>query len=181
MNGWQKYQGVEHELVKKEAMLLLYRDGSFGQKETSTSEGIIEDWNSVFKETWKTGAEVLKSGDPFEALITLAGKQTIGFSLSKFNYSQLAGLMGLVVTTFAPQVVKSLYSVLVIHFVSQITVPLLLKKITEDLKSLNHSMNIVRTSPHFMATQYYCSALQKCQNDLCQEVTKNKEKCLAKC
>lgn len=34
-------------------------------------------------------------------------------------------------------------------------------------------MNIVRTSPHYMATQYYCSALQKCQNDLCQEVIKS--------
>ena len=107
MNGWQKYQGVEHELIKKEAMLLLYRDGSFGPKGVSANEGVIEDWNGVFKETWKTGAEVLKSGDPFEALITLAGKQTVGFSLSKFNYSQLAGLMGLVVTTFAPQVIFS--------------------------------------------------------------------------
>lgn len=154
MNGWQKYQGIEQEFIKKEALLLLSRDGSFGPHRGSASEGQIEDWSGVFKETWKTGAEILKSGDPFEVLITVAGKQSIGYSLSKFNYSQLAGLMGLVVTTFAPQ----------------ISVPLLLKKITEDLKSLNQSMNIVRTSPHYMATQYYCSALQKCQNDLCHEV-----------
>ena len=104
MNGWQKYQGVEHEFIKKEAMLLLHRDGSFGPNKVPGSEGQIDDWNGLFKEAWKTGAEVIKAGDPFEALITIAGKQTIGFSLSKFNYSQLAGLMGLVVTTFAPQV-----------------------------------------------------------------------------
>ena len=105
MNGWQKYQGVEHEFIKKEAMLLLHRDGCFGPIRMSGAEGQIDDWNGVLKETWKTGAELMKSSDPFEALITVAGKQSIGFSLSKFNYSQLAGLMGLVVTTFAPQVV----------------------------------------------------------------------------
>lgn len=104
MNGWQKYHGVEHEFIKKEAMSLLYRDGSFGPGGVTTNEAMIEDWNGVFKETWKTGVEIVKSGDPFEALITLAGKQSVGFTLSKFNYSQLAGLMGLVVTTFAPQV-----------------------------------------------------------------------------
>ena len=104
MNGWQKYQGMEHEFIKKEAMLLLHRDGSFGPNRLTTNEGQLEEWNGLFKETWKTGAEIIKSSDPFEALVTIAGKQTVGFSLSKFNYSQLAGLMGLVVTTFAPQV-----------------------------------------------------------------------------
>lgn len=170
MNGWQRYQGVEHDFIKKEALLLLYRDGSFGPNKVSGIEGQIDDWNGLFKETWKTGAEVIKSGDPFEALITIAGKQSIGFSLSKFNYSQLAGLMGLVVTTFAPQVAPFVTKNYLVGCVSQITVPLLLKKITEDLKSLNQSMNIVRTSPHYMATQYYCAALQKCQNDFGHEV-----------
>lgn len=152
------------------------------KKGLTTNEGLSEDWNGVFKETWKTGAEMLKSGDPFESLITLAGKQTVGFSLSKFNYSQLAGLMGLVVTTFAPQVLSNFCFILRFFVDSQITVPLLLKKITEDLKSLNHSMNIVRTSPHYMATQYYCSALQKCQNDLCQEVNQiGHEYCMTGC
>ena len=86
------------------SMLLLHRDGSFGPNRLTTNEGQLEEWNGLFKETWKTGAEIIKSSDPFEALVTIAGKQTVGFSLSKFNYSQLAGLMGLVVTTFAPQV-----------------------------------------------------------------------------
>lgn len=54
--------------------------------------------------TCKVGAEILQSSDPFQGMINVLGKACIGKSLSKFSCSQVAGLMGLVVTTFAPQV-----------------------------------------------------------------------------
>ena len=80
------------------------------------------------KTAWKDGAEILKSSDPFEALLTVFGKKVIGGYLSSFNCCQIAGISGVVVTTFLPQV----------------SVPLLLKKITDDLKSLKKSLDVVR-------------------------------------
>ena len=76
---------MEHEFIKKEAMLLLHRDGSFGPNRLTTNEGQLEEWNGLFKETWKTGAEIIKSSDPFEALITIAGKQTKIFTHTTTN------------------------------------------------------------------------------------------------
>ena len=64
----------------------------------------LNDLSCVFHNSWKHGSEILKATDPFEALIAICGKVFIGKSLSKFSCSQVAGLMGLVVTTFAPQV-----------------------------------------------------------------------------
>ena len=97
---------------------------------------------------------MVKSTDPFEALVATVGKHALGYSLSKFSCSQIAGLMGLVVTTFVPQ----------------ITVPLLMRKILDDLKSLKDSMEIVRLNPQFMATQYLASALEKLEKECSEEV-----------
>lgn len=76
----------------------------------------------------KDTAELLKSSDPFEAVLSVFGKKLMGHFLSKFGWSQIAGILGIVVTTFLPQV----------------SVPLLLKKITDDLKSLKKGMDVVR-------------------------------------
>ena len=70
------------------------------------SEKHFNDLSCVFHNSWKHGSEILKASDPFEALIAICGKVFIGKSLSKFSCSQVAGLMGLVVTTFAPQVIE---------------------------------------------------------------------------
>ena len=54
--------------------------------------------------------------------------KVLGSFLSRFNCCQIAGILGVVVTTFMPN----------------LSVPLLLKKITDDLKSLKRSLNVVR-------------------------------------
>ena len=59
---------------------------------------------NVIVSSCKVGAEILQSSDPFQGMINVLGKACIGKSLSKYSCSQVAGLMGLVVTTFAPQV-----------------------------------------------------------------------------
>ena len=76
----------------------------------------------------ESSAEIAKAADPFEGLINLCGKIAIGRSLSKFSCSQLAGLMGLVITTFSPK----------------LAVPILLKKIAEDMECLKSGMEVVR-------------------------------------
>ena len=91
-------------------------------------ESRLEEWNTILKTVWKDGADVLKSSDPFEALLSVFGKKFLGSCLSKFNCCQIAGILGVVVTTFLPQV----------------SVPLLLKKITDDLKSLKKGLDVVR-------------------------------------
>ena len=40
------------------------------------------------------------------------------------------------------------------------TVPLLLKKISEDLDYLKESLDIVRETPQYMANEFLCTALQ---------------------
>lgn len=128
--------------------------------------------SGTFHTTWKHSAELLKATDPFEALVKICGKVVIGRSLSKFSCSQIAGLMGLAVTTWTPQ----------------LTVPLLLKKISDDLESLKSSLHIVRfrhkllytlnhkvkliyrNNPQYMATEYLRTALGKLEDELFSEV-----------
>ena len=88
----------------------------------------IKDINSKFETTWKYSAEIAKAADPFEGLINLCGKIAIGRSLSKFSCTQLAGLLGLVLTTFSPK----------------LAVPILLKRIAEDMECLKSGMEVVR-------------------------------------
>ena len=90
----------------------------------------IKEIDSKFQTSWKTGAEIVKATDPFDGLINICGKIAIGRSLSKFSCSQIAGLMGLFVTTLSPQ----------------LAIPLLLKRVTEDLESLKSGLHIVRYS-----------------------------------
>ena len=64
-----------------------------------------KDLKDVLLTSCKVGAEImLGSDDPFQSMINVLGKSCIGNSLSKLSCSQVAGIMGLVVTTFAPQV-----------------------------------------------------------------------------
>ena len=65
-----------------------------------------KDLKDVLLSSCKVGAEImLGSEDPFQSMINVLGKSCIGTSLSKLSCSQVAGIMGLVVTTLAPQVV----------------------------------------------------------------------------
>ena len=64
----------------------------------------VKEATNVIATTFKVGVEILQSSDPFQGMINVFGKTCVGKSLSKYSCSQVAGLMGLVVTTFAPQV-----------------------------------------------------------------------------
>ena len=52
----------------------------------------------------KVGAEFVNSSDPFEAAAKVCGKTSAGASLSRFSASQCAGLIGVIVASFTPQV-----------------------------------------------------------------------------
>ena len=54
----------------------------------------------------KYGAEVATACDPVAAAIALGGKIGVGASLSKFSASQCAGLIGVIVSSITPQVIK---------------------------------------------------------------------------
>ena len=54
----------------------------------------------------KYGAEVATACDPVAAAIAVGGKIGVGASLSKFSASQCAGLIGVIVSSISPQVIK---------------------------------------------------------------------------
>lgn len=54
----------------------------------------------------KIGAEFANSNDPIAAAVTVCGKTSAGASLSRFSASQCAGLVGVIVASFTPQVIK---------------------------------------------------------------------------
>ena len=105
MPVWQKYDSNDHAIIKKAATTLLSK---LTVEEVRKSDSKKEVKN-VIASTCKIGAEILQSADPFQGMINVLGKACIGKSLSKYSCSQVAGLMGLVVTTFAPQVWSTVY------------------------------------------------------------------------
>ena len=77
--------------------------------------------------TLKNGVDMLNSVDPFETAVNIFGRSVIGSILSELSLSQCSGLIGIILSTFAPET----------------TIPLLLKKITEDLEYLKNSMDLL--------------------------------------
>ena len=78
--------------------------------------------------TLKSGLEMLESVDPLETAISIFGRTMIGNALSELSISQCSGLIGMIISSLAPET----------------TIPLLLKKITEDLEYLKDSMDVIR-------------------------------------
>ena len=61
--------------------------------------------SKLFEFSLKTGAEILQSPeDIFQTAINIFGRNVVRNSLSKLSTTQCAGLIGVVVTTLAPQV-----------------------------------------------------------------------------
>ena len=77
--------------------------------------------------TLKNGVDMLNSVDPFETAMNIFGRSLIGSILSELSLSQCSGLIGIILSTIAPET----------------TIPLLLKKITEDLEYLKNSMDLL--------------------------------------
>ena len=76
--------------------------------------------------TLKNGVDMLNSVDPFETAMNIFGRSLIGSILSELSLSQCSGLIGIILSTIAPET----------------TIPLLLK-ITEDLEYLKNSMDLL--------------------------------------
>ena len=115
------------------------------------------------------GAEVATSCDPLAAAIAIGGKVGVGLSLSRFSASQCAGLVGVIVSSITPQVMLIYISYLYSNL-HQASVPLLLKKISEDLDYLKKSMDIVRENPQFMANDFLSIALENLNSYKFKEV-----------
>ena len=115
------------------------------------------------------GAEVATSCDPLAAAIAIGGKVGVGLSLSRFSASQCAGLVGVIVSSITPQVML-IYISYVYSNLHQASVPLLLKKISEDLDYLKKSMDIVRENPQFMANDFLSIALENLNSYKFKEV-----------
>ena len=66
--------------------------------------------SKLFEFSLKTGAEILQSPeDVFQTAVSIFGRNVVRNSLSRLSTTQCAGLVGVVVTTLAPQV-KILYN-----------------------------------------------------------------------
>ena len=59
---------------------------------------------ALFEHAWKTGASLFKTDDPVESALEIFGKNIVQKSLSKASTFQCAGLIGVIVTSVAPQV-----------------------------------------------------------------------------
>ena len=118
----------------------------------------------------KIGAEFANSCDPFAAAVAVGGKTGAGASLSRFSASQCAGLVGVIVASFTPQVYNFQVKTLMCMQIFQASVSLLLKKINDDLEYLKESLDIVREKPQFMANELLSSAIQKLDSGQFNEV-----------
>ena len=63
----------------------------------------------VMESAIKYGAEIATACDPLAAAIALGGKIGVGASLSKFSASQCAGLIGVIVSSINPQVIRNIH------------------------------------------------------------------------
>ena len=60
--------------------------------------------NEATQKAVKVGGEIGNSSDPVEAAFKIAGKFGIEAALSRLSASQCAGLIGVIVSSIAPQV-----------------------------------------------------------------------------
>ena len=63
---------------------------------------------NVMESAIKYGAEIATACDPLAAAIAIGGKIGVGASLSKFSASQCAGLIGVIVSSINPQVIRDI-------------------------------------------------------------------------
>ena len=66
---------------------------------------VAEVTSKLFEFSLKTGAEIMQSPeDILDTAFKIFGRNVVGNSLSKLSTTQCAGLIGVVVTSIAPQV-----------------------------------------------------------------------------
>ena len=72
--------------------------------EESNNEKVVKAATKLFEMAWKGGSEFLSTKDPFEAALSIFGKTVVGSSLSKISTNQVAGLLGVIISSVQPQV-----------------------------------------------------------------------------
>lgn len=92
------------------------------------AEFIKEAASKLFDVTFNAGTDILSSGDPFAKALEIFGRRVVANSLSKVLATQCSGVFG-IFTSLMPQ---------------QTTVPILLKRISEDLEYLKTSLDQLR-------------------------------------
>ena len=59
----------------------------------------------------KNGAELITSADSFESAIKILGRTVVGNALSEMSLTQCSGLVGVILSTVAPEVSKLLFMI----------------------------------------------------------------------
>ena len=100
----------------KEKLTTVFRKYSNMIHEESNNEKVVKAATKLFEMAWKGGAEFLSTNDPFEAAMSLFGKNVVGCSLSRISTNQVAGLLGIMISTLQPQVFQKTQRQLITYF-----------------------------------------------------------------
>ena len=95
--------------------------------------------SNIIEGLLKNGSQIYQSDDPLTEAIKIVGRKGIGEVLSNFSASQCAGLLGVVVTSIAPQA----------------SIPLMLKKISDDIDYMKKSLDKVTNNSQVSITYIY--------------------------
>ena len=66
----------------------------------------IEKVKKALPNILKNGAELITSADSFESAIKILGRTVVGNALSEMSLTQCSGLVGVILSTVAPEVLK---------------------------------------------------------------------------
>ena len=64
----------------------------------------VDEIKSCLPNVLKNGAEILTSADSFEATVKILGRTVVGNVLSEISLTQCSGLVGVILSTVAPEV-----------------------------------------------------------------------------
>ena len=64
----------------------------------------LHEVKSALPNIFKNGAEILTSADSFEATVKILGRTVVGNVLSEISLTQCSGLVGVILSTVAPEV-----------------------------------------------------------------------------
>ena len=67
-------------------------------------ESELDEIKSALPNMFKNGAEILTSADSFEATVKILGRTVVGNVLSEISLIQCSGLVGVILSTVAPEV-----------------------------------------------------------------------------
>ena len=144
------------------------------KKLLNVKSGLFKSASKGSEKILKSCLDIATSNDPLSTAIEVSGMNGIGVTLSRLSASQCAGIVGLIITSIHPQVKRKLFKCMLMKNMFQATVPLLLKKISEDLDHIKESLKVFMSSPLYMAHEQFSEAMQKLDDDELDEVKRTK-------